>query len=159
MTPILMDAIYSSFSYGGERNYYVRGRLLCGIQSQAARIILWENRGGQPYIYEETMTDLTGYFRAKAELHGVAGGGIGGWNGFSNGDIMLTINHNCYGQRQLSIDLPPSYWNQGISAMRTFDLGTVNLEGIFSGEEPNRFPGMPRERFGRFGEMILCPSN
>ncbi|KAJ1367632.1 hypothetical protein KIN20_028581 [Parelaphostrongylus tenuis] len=89
-----------SYSYGGARSYYVRGRLLCGIQSQAARIILWENRGAQPYIYEETMTDMTGYFRAKAELNsvvsiGVGGGSTGGWNGFSNGNLMLTINHNC----------------------------------------------------------------
>ncbi|KAK5985470.1 hypothetical protein GCK32_017522 [Trichostrongylus colubriformis] len=31
---------------GGERNYYVIGRLVCGIQgAQGARVSLWQSRG------------------------------------------------------------------------------------------------------------------
>ncbi|EYC37632.1 hypothetical protein Y032_0775g2253 [Ancylostoma ceylanicum] len=37
--------------------------------------------------------------------------------------------------------LPSSYFNQGIVAIKTFDLGTINLEGRFSGEETNGFRG------------------
>ncbi|RCN33552.1 Transthyretin-like family protein [Ancylostoma caninum] len=134
--------------YGGERSYYVRGRLTCGIQgAQGARVSLWENRGGgTPFVYEEKTVDAAGSFNVKAEIRD---GGLG-WNGGrSSGYLTLTINHNCQGPRQMSVELPPSYFNQGIVALQTFDLGTINLEGRFSGEETNGFRGGGRR--GGFG--------
>ncbi|KAK6746657.1 hypothetical protein RB195_000121 [Necator americanus] len=136
-----------------ERSYYVRGRLVCGIQgADGARVSLWEKRGaGTPFVYEEKQIDASGSFYVKAEIRN----GGGGWNGGnSNGYLTLTINHNCGGQRQMSVELPPSYFNQGIVAIKTFDLGTINLEGRFSGEETNAFMGGGNRRGnygGRFG--------
>ncbi|KHJ96102.1 Transthyretin-like family protein [Oesophagostomum dentatum] len=110
--------------FGGERSYHVRGRLICGIQgAQGARISLWENRGrGTPFIYEEAIADIAGSFNVKAEIRNGAGFGGSG----SNGYLILTINHNCEGQRQMSIELPQSYFNQGLVAVKTYDIGKPN---------------------------------
>ncbi|KAL6738132.1 hypothetical protein Aduo_011712 [Ancylostoma duodenale] len=132
--------------YGNRRSYYVRGRLVCGIQgAHGARISLWERRG--------VIADAAGSFYVKAEIRSGAG-----WNTMGSfGYLTLTINHNCLGQQQMSVELPPSYFNQGIVALKTFDLGTINLEGRFSGEQTNGFIG-GGPRFGNgFGGMGGMP--
>ncbi|KAK6027179.1 hypothetical protein OSTOST_06795 [Ostertagia ostertagi] len=66
------------FQSGGERSYYVRGRLVCGIQgAQGARVSLWENRagGGQPDVHDEDVIDASGTVSLKAEIRGSSGGG------------------------------------------------------------------------------------
>lgn len=137
--------------FQNERSYFVRGRLVCGIQgAQGARVTMYEKRGGgQPSIYDEKMVDASGVFSMKAEIRG-GGGGYGGGGhgggfnsggGGGNGDLFLTIDHNCGGNRQMTIALPPSYYNQGLIPLKTFDLGTVNLEARLSGEERNAFGG------------------
>ncbi|KAK6010280.1 Transthyretin-like family protein, partial [Ostertagia ostertagi] len=144
---------------GGERSYYVRGRLVCGIQgAQGARVSLWENRGGgQPDVHDEDVIDASGTVSLKAEIRGSSGGGFG------NGNLMMTIMHNCDGNRQLTIALPPSYYNQGIVAIKTFDLGTINLEARYS-EESSGFNGGGRGagfgsggRLGGFGQFAGLP--
>ncbi|VDK68567.1 unnamed protein product, partial [Cylicostephanus goldi] len=131
----------------GERSYYVRGRLVCGIQgAQGARVSLWENRGqGSPFIYEEAIVDAGGSFYVKAEIRN----GMGFSGASSGGYLTLTITHSCQGQRQMSIELPETYFNPGIVPIKTYDLGTINLEGRFLGEGNNDFGG--NSRLGRGG--------
>ncbi|XGW29462.1 hypothetical protein V3C99_008909 [Haemonchus contortus] len=135
------------FPSGGGRSYAVRGRLVCGIQAaQGARVSLWESRGGgQPNVYDEEEISASGVIGLKAEFHGSS------WTGGSNGNLFMTIMHNCDGSRQLTIALPPSYYNQGPVAIKTFDLGTINLEARYS--EGNEFGGVRFDgsRFGQFG--------
>ncbi|KHJ78972.1 Transthyretin-like family protein [Oesophagostomum dentatum] len=128
----------SSFG-GSERGYYVRGRLLCGPQGLAGvRVSIWENRGdNSPYVYEEIMTEDSGSFYVRAESRNTGGFNSGG----SAGQLILTINHNCEGRRQMSFELPQSYYNYGGAITRTFDIGTINLEARYSGEESNSFSG------------------
>ncbi|RCN33549.1 Transthyretin-like family protein [Ancylostoma caninum] len=141
--------------YGSGRSYFVRGRLVCGIQgAQGARVSLWERRGGgAPIVYQEAIADAAGSFYVKAEIRSGAGRNTMG----SFGYLTLTINHNCQGQRQMSVELPTSYFNQGIVALKTFDLGTINLEGRFSGEQTNGFIGGGRPFGSGFGGMGRMP--
>ncbi|VDM80762.1 unnamed protein product [Strongylus vulgaris] len=118
-----------------ERSYYVKGRLLCGVQgAQGARVTLYENRNGaSPFVYDETTVDGSGSFYVKAETRNE---GLNGQSSMSQ--LSLSINHQCEGMRQMSVQLPQTYYHQGQSAAKTFDLGTINLEGRFS-EEINSF--------------------
>ncbi|PIO74507.1 Transthyretin-like family protein [Teladorsagia circumcincta] len=103
--------------------------------------------GGQPDVYDEEEIDASGTVNLKAELRGNSGGGFG------NENLMMTIIHNCDGNRQLTIALPPSYYNQGIVAIKTFDLGTINLEARYA-EGSSGFNGVGRGAgFGRGGRL------
>ncbi|VDK62216.1 unnamed protein product, partial [Cylicostephanus goldi] len=123
---------------GGARSYQVKGRLLCGVQgAQGARVSLYEiGNGGSPIIYEDKSVDGSGSFHIKAEIRDQGFGG-----GSSAGPLILAINHNCEGVRQMSLQLPQSYLHQGFGAVRTFDIGTINLEARYSGEKTNGFDG------------------
>ncbi|RCN32043.1 Transthyretin-like family protein [Ancylostoma caninum] len=91
--------------------------------------------GGSPVVYEEEVVDASGTFFVKAEI---LNGGV--WNpGTPYGYLSLTINHNCQGQRQMVVELPTSYFNQGIGEIKTFDLGIINLEGRFPCEGTSNF--------------------
>ncbi|EPB66352.1 Transthyretin-like family protein [Ancylostoma ceylanicum] len=138
-------------SFGPERSYYVRGRLLCGfVPAEGATVSLWDNGEATPVLYEESVVDASGNFFVKAEI---LNGGV--WNPVNPyGYISLRINHNCQGQRQMTVELPTSYFNQGIGAVKVFDLGTINLEGSknfigggnlggFGGGIGNGFGGAP----------------
>ncbi|EPB67522.1 Transthyretin-like family protein [Ancylostoma ceylanicum] len=113
-------------TFGPERSYYVRGRLLCGFMgAEGATVSLWDNGEATPVLYEESVVDVSGNFYVKAEI---LNGGV--WNPVNPyGYISLRINHNCQGQRQMTVELPTSYFNQGIGAVKVFDIGTINLEG------------------------------
>ncbi|ETN77015.1 hypothetical protein NECAME_00541 [Necator americanus] len=87
-------------------------------------------RIGTLFIYEEKFTEVAGSLFVKAEI--LVGSGRNG--GGSSRFLILTVYHNCEGQRQIIFYLPPSYFNQSIVAIKIFDLGTINLEARFSGE-------------------------
>ncbi|KAK5978460.1 hypothetical protein GCK32_015846 [Trichostrongylus colubriformis] len=82
----------------------------------------------------------------KAELLG------NDWVGGGDGILFMTITHHCNGNRRLNIALPPSYFNQGLVVVKTFDLGTINLEARYS-EEGNEFGGARGIGFGRGGRL------
>ncbi|KAL6738128.1 hypothetical protein Aduo_011709 [Ancylostoma duodenale] len=109
--------------------------------------------GGSPIVYEEAVVDASGSFYVKAEIRN---GGM--WNpGTPYGIYSLrsTIIAGGHGQRQMSVELPSSYFNQGIVALKTFDLGTINLEGRFSGEQTNGFIGGGRPFGSGMGGMPI----
>ncbi|CAI2351707.1 unnamed protein product [Caenorhabditis sp. 36 PRJEB53466] len=117
----------------GELTYEAKGRLICGLTGvDKVRVVLWDRfRGRENIIYDETYTDVVGSFRLRANRNGFDGNLI---------QPFLTIYHDCDdaatpGLRKMTVQLPPQYTNQGALVLKSFDIGTWNLETSFAGEE------------------------
>lgn len=117
----------------GELTYEAKGRLICGLTGvDKVRVVLWDRyRGRENVIYDETYTDVVGNFRLRANRNGFDGNLI---------QPFLTIYHDCDdaatpGLRKMTVQLPPQYTNQGSLVLKSFDIGTWNLETSFAGEE------------------------
>ncbi|CAO4374009.1 unnamed protein product [Caenorhabditis nigoni] len=120
-------------SNGNELTYEAKGRLICGLTGvDKVRVVLWDRfRGRENIVYDETYTDVVGNFRLRATRNGFDGNLI---------QPFLTIYHDCDdaatpGLRKMTVQLPPQYTNQGSLALKSFDIGTWNLETSFAGEE------------------------
>uniref|UniRef100_A0A8R1E6B8 Uncharacterized protein n=1 Tax=Caenorhabditis japonica TaxID=281687 RepID=A0A8R1E6B8_CAEJA len=120
-------------STGGEVTYEAKGRLICGLTGvDKVRVVLWDRfRGRENIVYDETFTDVVGNFRLRATRNGFDGNLI---------QPFLTIYHDCDdaatpGLRKMTVQLPPQYTNQGSLVLKSFDIGTWNLETSFAGEE------------------------
>lgn len=118
---------------GNELTYEAKGRLICGLTGvDKVRVVLWDRfRGRENIVYDETYTDVVGNFRLRATRNGFDGNLI---------QPFLTIYHDCDdastpGLRKMTVQLPPQYTNQGSLVLKSFDIGTWNLETSFAGEE------------------------
>ncbi|EFO93740.1 CRE-TTR-50 protein [Caenorhabditis remanei] len=118
---------------GNELTYEAKGRLICGLTGvDKVRVVLWDRfRGRENIVYDETYTDVVGNFRLRATRNGFDGNLI---------QPFLTIYHDCDdaatpGLRKMTVQLPPQYTNQGSLVLKSFDVGTWNLETSFAGEE------------------------
>ncbi|CAI5448416.1 unnamed protein product [Caenorhabditis angaria] len=127
--------------------YEAKGRLVCGLNPlNNVQVVLWDRQNG---IYEQAQTDVIGGFRLRA---------TSGNQPFIR--PFLTIAHDCNdeqtpGLRKMTVQLPSGYTNQGTLALKSFDIGTWNLETVFSGEEfdtpsrsPQNFLGYFNHNFG-----------
>ncbi|CAJ0589909.1 unnamed protein product [Cylicocyclus nassatus] len=115
---ILISCCYSM----RQQSVAVSGRLMCGNRPAAGvKVKLWdEDDGPDPDdVLDEQFTDESGAFLVK-------------------------IYHDCDdgilpGQRKLKFYIPDSYISAGGIARRVFNLGYLNLETIFPGEERDLF--------------------
>ncbi|CAD6195683.1 unnamed protein product [Caenorhabditis auriculariae] len=115
-------------------SYEAKGRLMCGTTTfaQNVRVVMWDRvKGRENIIYAEELTDVAGGFSVKAERSSFEGNGIA---------PFLTIYHDCNdeanpGLRKMTVQLPPNYTNRGTITLKSYDIGTWNLETSFAGEE------------------------
>uniref|UniRef100_A0A0M3IMX0 Transthyretin-like family protein n=2 Tax=Ascaris TaxID=6251 RepID=A0A0M3IMX0_ASCLU len=109
----------------------VRGRLVCGNESLAGakvKIVDIDTRPDIDDLLGENYTDSNGNF----ELNGST-------RELSTIETVLKIYHDCDDgilpcQRKVVWHIPSSYHHDGI-VKRYFDVGTVNMEIVFRGEE------------------------
>uniref|UniRef100_A0A915B3W5 Transthyretin-like family protein n=1 Tax=Parascaris univalens TaxID=6257 RepID=A0A915B3W5_PARUN len=110
----------------------IKGKLLCGtVPARNVRVKLWEEDSGPDPddLLDQGYTDAQGMFDLKgdtAELTTI--------------DPVFKIYHDCDdgvkpGQRKVKFRIPSSYVSEGKVAKKTFDIGILNLETIFPGEE------------------------
>ncbi|VDP11760.1 unnamed protein product [Onchocerca flexuosa] len=103
----------------------IRGRLLCGPKPASnVRIKLWEEDSDD--LLDQGYTDENGEFSLKGdtvELTPI--------------DPIFKVYHDCDdgikpGKRKVKFKIPKSYITEGKTPKKIFDLGTLNLETIFS---------------------------
>ncbi|KAL3072482.1 hypothetical protein niasHS_017456 [Heterodera schachtii] len=110
----------------------VRGQLRCGNRpASGVKVKLWdEDDGPDPDdVLDEAFTDSSGSFQMG-----------GSTRELTNIDPVLKIYHDCDdgimpGQRKVKLRIPSQYITNGGLARRTFEVGVLNLETIFAGEE------------------------
>ncbi|KAE9556458.1 hypothetical protein FO519_000343 [Halicephalobus sp. NKZ332] len=110
----------------------VRGVLTCGDRPLAnTQVKLWDDDSGPDLddLLEEGHTDSRGYF----ELSGHT-------SELTTIDPILKVYHNCNDglmpcDRKVSFTIPDSYITSGEHPTRMFDIGRVNMEIVFDGEE------------------------
>ncbi|KHN87622.1 Transthyretin-like protein 46 [Toxocara canis] len=115
-----------------DQSIAVKGKLLCGVNPAANyRIKLWdEDSGPDPDdLLDQGYTDAQGMFNLK-----------GGTAELTTIDPVFKVYHDCDdgvkpGQRKVKFRLPSSYITEGKVPKKTFDIGILNLETIFPGEE------------------------
>ncbi|KAI3416170.1 hypothetical protein GPALN_005717 [Globodera pallida] len=109
-----------------------RGQLRCGDRpASGVKVKLWdEDDGPDPDdVLDEAFTDMSGSFQLG-----------GSTRELTNIDPVLKIYHDCDdgimpGQRKVKLRIPDKYITNGGVARRTFDVGVLNLETVFAGEE------------------------
>uniref|UniRef100_A0A914HG85 Transthyretin-like family protein n=1 Tax=Globodera rostochiensis TaxID=31243 RepID=A0A914HG85_GLORO len=109
-----------------------RGQLRCGDRpASGVKVKLWdEDDGPDPDdMLDEAFTDMSGSFQLR-----------GSTRELTNIDPVLKIYHDCNdgimpGQRKVKLRIPNQYITNGGLARRTFDVGVLNLETVFAGEE------------------------
>ncbi|XGW04313.1 hypothetical protein V3C99_015462 [Haemonchus contortus] len=115
-----------------DQSIAVKGKLLCGSKPAAnVRVKLWEEDGG-PDPDDELdagYTDGSGMFQLS-----------GGTAELTPIDPVFKVYHDCDdgikpGSRKVKFYLPKSYITEGRVPKKTFDIGVLNLETIFPGEE------------------------
>uniref|UniRef100_A0A7E4V9V3 Transthyretin-like family protein n=1 Tax=Panagrellus redivivus TaxID=6233 RepID=A0A7E4V9V3_PANRE len=110
----------------------VRGVLMCGDKPLANTLVkLWDDDTGPDLddLLEEGHTNSHGYF----ELSGHT-------DELTTIDPILKIYHDCDDglmpcQRKVSFTIPDKYIESGSHPTKIFDIGTVNMQIIFEGEE------------------------
>ncbi|VDM92342.1 unnamed protein product [Litomosoides sigmodontis] len=115
----------------------VKGKLLCGsAAARNVRVKLWdEDSGPDPDdLLDQGYTDERGAFMLKGDTAEL-----------TNIDPTLKVYHDCddnlkIGQRKLKFKIPSSYISEGKTAKKVFDIGVLNLETIFPGEEREMLP-------------------
>ncbi|KAH7726266.1 transthyretin-like protein 4 precursor [Aphelenchoides avenae] len=115
-----------------DQSVAVKGRLLCGsAPAKNVRIKLFdEDSGPDPDdLLDQGYTNSNGEFNLK-----------GGTDELTNIDPVFKVYHDCDdgikpGSRKIRFKIPNSYVTNGRDPKKTFDIGTLNLETIFSDEE------------------------
>ncbi|KAF7640042.1 Transthyretin-like protein 4 [Meloidogyne graminicola] len=110
----------------------VKGKLLCGqAPARNVRVKLFdEDSGPDPDdLLEADYSDVSGNFQLKGSTVET-----------TNIDVVLKVYHDCDdgikpGSRKIKFKIPNSYVTEGQNPKKVFDLGTLNLETIFSSEE------------------------
>ncbi|KAL3985186.1 Transthyretin-like family protein [Acanthocheilonema viteae] len=113
-----------------------KGQLKCGIKpAQSVKVKLWdEDDGPDPDdVLDENETDRDGSFDLE-----------GSTRELTSIDPVLKIYHDCDdgikpGKRKVKLRIPKKYITDGSTAKKTFDVGILNLETIFPGEERDLF--------------------
>ncbi|KHJ74882.1 Transthyretin-like family protein [Oesophagostomum dentatum] len=115
-----------------QQSIAVKGTLKCGDKPATnVRVKLWEEDGG-PDPDDELdagYTDGSGMFQLS-----------GGTAELTPIDPVFKVYHDCDdgikpGSRKVKFYLPKSYITEGAKPRKTFDIGVLNLETIFPGEE------------------------
>ncbi|KAL6741589.1 Transthyretin-like family protein [Ancylostoma duodenale] len=134
-----------------DQSIAVKGKLLCGTKPASnVRVKLWEEDGG-PDPDDELdagYTDGSGMFQLS-----------GGTAELTPIDPVFKVYHDCDdgikpGSRKVKFYLPKSYITEGKVPKKTFDIGVLNLETIFPGEEREMIVSRKRRDFF-FGEYDL----
>ncbi|KAL3985185.1 Transthyretin-like family protein [Acanthocheilonema viteae] len=115
----------------------VKGKLLCGnAAARNVRVKLWdEDSGPDPDdLLAQGYTDEQGMFMLKGDTAEL-----------TNIDPVFKVYHDCddnlkLGQRKIKFKIPSSYVSEGKTAKKEFDIGVLNLETIFMGEEREMIP-------------------
>ncbi|CAB3396482.1 unnamed protein product [Caenorhabditis bovis] len=115
-----------------DQSYAVKGKLLCGAKPAAnVRVKLWEEDSGPDPddLLAQGYTDSNGDFKLE-----------GGTAELTPIDPIFKVYHDCDdgikpGSRKVKFGLPKSYITNGKKALKTFDIGVLNLETIFPAEE------------------------
>uniref|UniRef100_A0A7I4YSM8 Transthyretin-like family protein n=1 Tax=Haemonchus contortus TaxID=6289 RepID=A0A7I4YSM8_HAECO len=101
------------------------------LSSITSTVKLWEEDSGPDPddLLDEGKTSSAGTFTLK-----------GSDNEITTIDPVFKIYHDCDdgikpGQRKVKFRIPSSYISTGSTPKRTFDIGVLNLETIFPGEE------------------------
>ena len=110
----------------------VEGQLLCGANPAAGvKVKLWEEDSGPDPddMLQEALTDAQGRFKLQ-----------GSENELTPIDPVFKAYHDCDdgitpGQRKIKFKIPGSYVSDGGVPKKFFDIGVLNLETIFPGEE------------------------
>ncbi|CAJ0932640.1 unnamed protein product, partial [Mesorhabditis belari] len=113
----------------------VKGKLLCGNQPlQSATIVLSDEDSGPEF--DDKMAEGTTNAHGHFQIHGTE-------VEFTSIEPRLTILHKCnykwICKREVTFHIPRKYINHGKSVKKWFDLGTLNMETVFPGEEHNCF--------------------
>ncbi|KAK6752810.1 hypothetical protein RB195_003920 [Necator americanus] len=129
LTAILLPQCYSIFGIGRQQSVAVTGRLLCNDQPAAGvKVKLYEKDILLDSKMDEGRTDLTGCFT----LYGTE-------REITNIDPKVNIYHKCnyWGPcyKKFGITIPDEYITEGSYPKHTFNIGTINLAGRFSGEK------------------------
>ncbi|KAI6242228.1 hypothetical protein M3Y99_00264200 [Aphelenchoides fujianensis] len=114
-----------------------KGRLMCGDRpAVGVKVKLWdEDDGPDPDdVLDETHTDSSGNFVLQGSTHEL-----------TSIDPVCKIYHDCDdgfkpGQRKIKLKIPSQYITSMASRpKRIFDIGVLNLETYFQGEERDLF--------------------
>ncbi|CAD5233171.1 unnamed protein product [Bursaphelenchus xylophilus] len=108
----------------------VRGRLLCGttpMKGVKVKIVDIDPRPDLDDLLGDVLTDDDGYFHVS-----------GATREDTNIEVMIKVYHDCDDplpcQRKVVWKVPPKYYNNG-TFTEWFDVGTINMEMKFVGEE------------------------
>ncbi|VDK17912.1 unnamed protein product [Anisakis simplex] len=115
---------------------HVKGQLMCGNQpARNVKVKLWdEDEGPDPDdVLDEGTTDSTGHFELE-----------GSTRELTSIDPIFKIYHDCDdgikpGKRKIKLKIPSQYISSGSHSKKIMDLGVLNLETIFPGEERDLF--------------------
>ncbi|KAK6044433.1 Transthyretin-like family protein [Cooperia oncophora] len=132
MKYIILIALFGYCLASRQQSVAVTGKLLCGSKAASGvKVKLWEEDDGPDPddLLDEDKTANDGTFTlrgSESELLTI--------------DPVFKIYHDCDdgikpGKRKVKLRIPTSYISTGPVAKRTFDVGVLNLETIFPGEE------------------------
>ncbi|CAI5450230.1 unnamed protein product [Caenorhabditis angaria] len=138
-----------------DQSISVKGKLVCGAKPAAnVRVKLWEEDSGPDPddLLDQGYTDAQGQFNLK-----------GGTSELTPIDPIFKVYHDCDdgikpGSRKVKFALPKSYITNGKVPAKTFDIGVLNLETIFPGEEREMLVSRKRrdlENLDAFFETVL----
>ncbi|XGW02306.1 hypothetical protein V3C99_014389 [Haemonchus contortus] len=132
MKYLILIALFGCCLASRLQSVAITGKLLCGSKPAAGvKVKLWEEDSGPDPddLLDEGKTSSAGTFTLK-----------GSDNEITTIDPVFKIYHDCDdgikpGQRKVKFRIPSSYISTGSTPKRTFDIGVLNLETIFPGEE------------------------
>uniref|UniRef100_A0A914C6T0 Transthyretin-like protein 5 n=1 Tax=Acrobeloides nanus TaxID=290746 RepID=A0A914C6T0_9BILA len=124
--------IFPSFEVGTVQSIAVEGELVCnGQPAVGVKVKLYDEDTGLDLddLLMESVSDKKGRFYLKGYTTEI-----------STIDPKLNIYHDCNDEKwpclkKVSVVIPDSYITEGTKIpKKTFDVGTINLSGAFSGE-------------------------
>ncbi|KAE9547794.1 hypothetical protein FO519_008994 [Halicephalobus sp. NKZ332] len=124
---VLGSLIVTTAGFGRVQSAAVRGVLMCN-ENPAVNVTVRfydEDRAGFDDLMNEGVTDSQGRFELSGYEHEL-----------TEIDPVLKIYHDCNNDddsqlRRLAIVIPDNFISEGKTAERTFNIGTLNLAGIF----------------------------
>jgi len=129
----LEAGIFETLGIGTLQSAGVRGVLMCeGKPAANIKVKLYDVDTADPDdLLDQAVTNNDGEFELKGHETEV-----------STIDPKLNIYHHCNDHgilnelcyRKFSIVIPKNYVNEGAVPKKVFDIGTLNLEGSYSGE-------------------------
>uniref|UniRef100_A0A914X7B2 Uncharacterized protein n=1 Tax=Plectus sambesii TaxID=2011161 RepID=A0A914X7B2_9BILA len=142
---ILLLCVASTFAIR-KQSVAVKGVLFCGdTPASGVSVKLWDDDDGPDPddVMAQGRTDAQGQFTLSGDA-----------SELTNIDPVLKIYHDCDdgvkpGSRKIKFKIPSSYITSGVTAKKTFDIGKINLEIEFEGEErellARRFRRVPQK--------------